>query len=80
MCAPCLPSADPVDVLRVLELLEGMEGVTVDAGLCASRKGVEEADMAYRINRRIQLSAPTKQLFPGTQNHAASRPTTVGPV
>ena len=65
-------SADQVDVLRVLELSEGMEGVALDAGLCANRKGVEEADLAYRINRRIQLSAPTNQLFPGTQNNITS--------
>ena len=71
------PSADHIDVLRVLELSEGMEGVALDSGLCTNRKGVEVADLAYRINRRIQLSAPTKQLFPGTPHNAASRPTTM---
>ncbi|MBN3324220.1 COBA1 protein, partial [Atractosteus spatula] len=41
-----------------------MEGVSMAAGLCTARKDMEEADMAYRIEKKIQLSAPTKQLFP----------------
>lgn len=59
--------ADPIDVLRVLELSENMEGVSLEAGLCTSRRGVEETDLAYKIDKKIQLSAPTKQLFPGNQ-------------
>lgn len=58
--------ADPVDVLRVLELSENMEGVSLEAGLCTSRRGMEETDLAYKIDKKIQLSAPTKQLFPGS--------------
>lgn len=58
--------ADPIDVLRVLELSENMEGVSLEAGLCTSRKGMEETDLAYKIDKKIQLSAPTKQLFPGS--------------
>lgn len=57
--------ADPIDVLQVLELSENMEGVSLEAGLCTSRRGMEETDMAYKIDKKIQLSAPTKQLFPG---------------
>ncbi|KAJ8367080.1 hypothetical protein AAFF_G00331350 [Aldrovandia affinis] len=53
-----------IDILRVLELTEDMEGVSMEAGLCTSRKDAEETDMAYRIDKKIQLSAPTKQLFP----------------
>ncbi|KAL0197055.1 hypothetical protein M9458_005595, partial [Cirrhinus mrigala] len=53
-----------IDVLRVLELSEDMEGVSVEAGLCTERKGTSETDMAYRIDKKIQLSAPTKQFFP----------------
>ncbi|MGH0149364.1 UNVERIFIED_CONTAM: hypothetical protein FKN15_051754 [Acipenser sinensis] len=57
-------SANPIDVLRVLDISDSMEGVVLDAGLCVSRKGGEEPDIAFRISKKIQLSAPTKQLFP----------------
>uniref|UniRef100_A0A8C7U6T5 Thrombospondin-like N-terminal domain-containing protein n=1 Tax=Oncorhynchus mykiss TaxID=8022 RepID=A0A8C7U6T5_ONCMY len=57
-------AADPIDVLQVLELSDHMAGVSMEAGLCTSRKDMEETDMAYRIDKKIQLSAPTKQLFP----------------
>ena len=53
-------------MLRVLELSEDMEGVSMEAGLCTARKDTEEADLAFRIDKKIQLSAPTKQLFPGS--------------
>lgn len=59
--------ASPIDVLQVLELSENMEGVSLEDGLCTSRRGMEEPDLAYRINKKIQLSAPTKQLFPGSR-------------
>uniref|UniRef100_A0A672R3C8 Collagen, type V, alpha 3a n=1 Tax=Sinocyclocheilus grahami TaxID=75366 RepID=A0A672R3C8_SINGR len=45
-------------------LSEDMEGVSVEAGLCIERKDTSETDMAYRIDKKIQLSAPTKQFFP----------------
>lgn len=64
MCTPKTHAANVMDVLRALELSEDMEGVTVEAGLCTERKGTSETDMAYRIDKKIQLSAPTKQLFP----------------
>lgn len=74
MCADCsfssffpLP-ANAIDVLRVLEMSDDMEGVSMEAGLCTSRKGMEETDLAYRIDKKIQLSAPTKQLFPGSEH------------
>ncbi|KAG5832804.1 hypothetical protein ANANG_G00295030 [Anguilla anguilla] len=57
-------AANLIDVLRVLDLSEDMEGVSMEAGICTSRKDAEETDMAYRIDKKIQLSAPTKQLFP----------------
>lgn len=57
--------ADPIDVLQVLELSQDMEGVSLEAGLCTSRTGFEEPDLAYKIDKKIQLSAPTRQLFPG---------------
>uniref|UniRef100_A0A8C4NQR1 Collagen, type V, alpha 3a n=1 Tax=Dicentrarchus labrax TaxID=13489 RepID=A0A8C4NQR1_DICLA len=56
--------ADHIDVLQVLQLSENMEGVSMEAGLCTSRRGMEETDLAYKIDKKIQLSAPTKQLFP----------------
>lgn len=57
--------ADPIDVLRVLGLSENMEGVSLEAGLCTDRRGMGETDIAYNV-KKIQLSAPTKQLFPGS--------------
>lgn len=51
-------------MLRVLELSEDMEGVSMEAGLCTTRNDMEETDLAFRIDKKIQLSAPTKQLFP----------------
>uniref|UniRef100_A0A8C2E8U9 Collagen, type V, alpha 3a n=1 Tax=Cyprinus carpio TaxID=7962 RepID=A0A8C2E8U9_CYPCA len=56
--------ANLINVLRVLELSEDMEGVSVVTGLCIERKDTSETDMAYRIDKKIQLSAPTKQFFP----------------
>lgn len=55
--------ANLVDVLRALELSDDMEGVSMEAGICTNRKDSEEADYAFRIDKKIQLSAPTKQLF-----------------
>uniref|UniRef100_A0A3P8SWG0 Thrombospondin-like N-terminal domain-containing protein n=1 Tax=Amphiprion percula TaxID=161767 RepID=A0A3P8SWG0_AMPPE len=57
-------AAKPIDVLKVLELSENMEGVSLEAGLCTSRKGREETDLSFKINKKIQLSVPTRQLFP----------------
>lgn len=55
-----------IDVLKVLELSEDMEGVSLEAGLCTSREGQELTDLAFKIDKKIQLSAPTRQLFPRT--------------
>uniref|UniRef100_A0A8C9SH74 Collagen, type V, alpha 3a n=1 Tax=Scleropages formosus TaxID=113540 RepID=A0A8C9SH74_SCLFO len=57
-------TASSTDVLRLLDLSEDMEGVTMAAGFCDSRNGSKEVDMAFRIDKKLQLSAPTKQLFP----------------
>lgn len=54
-----------IDVLRKLGLSDGMEGVSLEAGLCTHRADTEEVDIAFKIDKKIQLSAPTKQLFPG---------------
>ncbi|KAI5620898.1 collagen alpha-3(V) chain precursor [Silurus asotus] len=53
-----------IDVLRVLELSDQMEGVSLEAGLCTDRVDKEELDIAFRIDKKIQLSAPSRQLFP----------------
>lgn len=55
---------DPVDVLRVLQLPSLPEGVQKVPGFCTSRRA-GTADHAYRITKKAQLSAPTKQLFSG---------------
>ncbi|KAI4833345.1 hypothetical protein KUCAC02_016253, partial [Chaenocephalus aceratus] len=55
--------AKPIDVLKLLELSDDMEGVSLESGLCTSRQGGGETDLSYKIDR-IQLSAPTNQLFP----------------
>lgn len=52
-------------MLKVLELSEDMEGVSLEAGLCTSREGQELSDLAFKIDKKIQLSAPTRQFFPG---------------
>lgn len=56
-------AAKPIDVLKLLELSDDMEGVSLESGLCTSRQGGGETDLSYKIDR-IQLSAPTNQLFP----------------
>uniref|UniRef100_A0A3Q3LRT1 Thrombospondin-like N-terminal domain-containing protein n=1 Tax=Labrus bergylta TaxID=56723 RepID=A0A3Q3LRT1_9LABR len=60
----CMDVSNPIDVLKVLELSEDMEGVSLESGLCTSREGREETDLSYKIDKKIQLSAPSKQLFP----------------
>ncbi|XP_054984527.1 collagen alpha-2(XI) chain isoform X3 [Sorex araneus] len=50
--------APPVDVLRALRFPSLPDGVKKTRGICP-------ADVAYRVSRPAQLSAPTRQLFPG---------------
>uniref|UniRef100_A0A8B9L263 Collagen, type XI, alpha 2 n=1 Tax=Astyanax mexicanus TaxID=7994 RepID=A0A8B9L263_ASTMX len=57
-------SAEPVDVLRVMQLNSLPEGVQKVPGFCTSRRA-GTADHAYRITKKAQISAPTKQLFSG---------------
>ncbi|XP_078061499.1 collagen alpha-1(V) chain-like [Mustelus asterias] len=68
-CTSCLflslSAADPVDVLQVLQFNRLPEGVRTTSGFCPKRKSVSSADVAYRISKKAQISAPTKQLFPG---------------
>uniref|UniRef100_A0A3P9DEV1 Fibrillar collagen NC1 domain-containing protein n=1 Tax=Maylandia zebra TaxID=106582 RepID=A0A3P9DEV1_9CICH len=57
-------AAEPVDVLKVLDFQSSPEGIRKTAGFCTVRRG-SKPDVAYRVGKRTQLSAPTKQLFPG---------------
>uniref|UniRef100_A0A8B9MKN6 Thrombospondin-like N-terminal domain-containing protein n=1 Tax=Accipiter nisus TaxID=211598 RepID=A0A8B9MKN6_9AVES len=54
---------EPVDVLKILQLHSLPEGVKKVPGFCSQRGA--GSDVAYRINRQAQLSAPTRQLFAG---------------
>uniref|UniRef100_A0A3B3RB56 Thrombospondin-like N-terminal domain-containing protein n=1 Tax=Paramormyrops kingsleyae TaxID=1676925 RepID=A0A3B3RB56_9TELE len=62
--APKRASAEPVDVLKVLEFHSSPGGVRKTAGFCENRRA-SRPDTAYRVAKQAQLSAPTKQLFPG---------------
>ncbi|XP_072319770.1 collagen alpha-1(V) chain-like [Eucyclogobius newberryi] len=61
---PASTAVKLVDVLKVLELSEDMDGVSLEAGLCTSRSGQDVSDLSFKIDKKIQLSAPTMQLFP----------------
>uniref|UniRef100_A0A3Q2HIX8 Collagen type XI alpha 2 chain n=1 Tax=Equus caballus TaxID=9796 RepID=A0A3Q2HIX8_HORSE len=56
--APAWAGTPPVDVLRALRFPSLPDGVRRARGICP-------ADVAYRVSRPAQLSAPTRQLFPG---------------
>lgn len=58
------PAAEPVDVLKVLDFQSSPEGVQRTAGFCTVRRG-SRPDVAFRVGKQAQISAPTKQLFPG---------------
>uniref|UniRef100_A0AAV2K194 Uncharacterized protein n=1 Tax=Knipowitschia caucasica TaxID=637954 RepID=A0AAV2K194_KNICA len=60
----CSSFADPVDVLRALQVPSLPEGVKKVPGFCTSRRS-GSPDHAFRISKRAQISAPTKQLFSG---------------
>nr|XP_028573690.1 collagen alpha-1(XI) chain-like [Podarcis muralis] len=64
---PCLAAraAEPVDVLKVLQLQNQPEGIRKTTGFCPKRRSGSGPDVAYRISRQAQISAPTRQLFPG---------------
>lgn len=58
-------SAAPVDVLKALDFHNSPEGISKTTGFCTNRKNSKGSDTAYRVSKQAQLSAPTKQLFPG---------------
>lgn len=61
------PTAEPVDVLKVLDFHNLPEGVQKTSGFCTNRRA-SQPDAAYKVGKTAQISAPTKQLFPGKPN------------
>uniref|UniRef100_A0A8C0G429 Laminin G domain-containing protein n=1 Tax=Chelonoidis abingdonii TaxID=106734 RepID=A0A8C0G429_CHEAB len=61
---PC-PTAEPVDLLKALQFQAQPAGVRKTMGFCPTRRAAPGPDVAYRISRQAQISAPTRQLFPG---------------
>uniref|UniRef100_A0A7N8XQQ5 Procollagen, type V, alpha 1 n=1 Tax=Mastacembelus armatus TaxID=205130 RepID=A0A7N8XQQ5_9TELE len=51
--------------VRILDFHSLPEGVTKTTGFCSHRKSTQGPDVAYRVFKDAQLSAPTKQLYPG---------------
>lgn len=66
--SPFFFAAEPADLLKVLDFPNLPDGITKTAGFCTSRRSSKEADVAYRVTKDAQLSAPTKQLYPGKRN------------
>ena len=58
-------SAQPADLLKVLDFHNLPDGITKTTGFCAARRSSKGPDVAYRVTKDAQLSAPTKQLYPG---------------
>uniref|UniRef100_A0A8C9SNR8 Collagen type V alpha 1 chain n=1 Tax=Scleropages formosus TaxID=113540 RepID=A0A8C9SNR8_SCLFO len=56
--------SEPADLLKILDFHSLPEGVTKTTGFCAQRKSSKGPDVAYRVSKEAQLSAPTKQLYP----------------
>lgn len=56
--------AEPVDVLKVLDFRSAPEGITRAQGLCPVRRG-SKPDVAYKVDKKVQISTATKKLFPG---------------
>uniref|UniRef100_UPI00358EBC08 collagen alpha-1(XI) chain-like n=1 Tax=Myxine glutinosa TaxID=7769 RepID=UPI00358EBC08 len=54
---------ETVDILEQLDLYGVAEGIIRTSGICRVRKDSEQGDISYRL-RNVQLSAPTRQLYP----------------
>lgn len=65
-----LSVAEPADLLKILDFHNLPEGVTRTTGFCSHRRSTQGPDVAYRVSKDAQLSAPTRQLYPG--KHATS--------
>ncbi|KAF5919260.1 hypothetical protein HPG69_009930 [Diceros bicornis minor] len=57
-------NAQPADLLKVLDFQNLPDGITKTTGFCATRRSSKGPDVAYRVTKDAQLSAPTKQLYP----------------
>uniref|UniRef100_A0A8D0EMP7 Thrombospondin-like N-terminal domain-containing protein n=1 Tax=Strix occidentalis caurina TaxID=311401 RepID=A0A8D0EMP7_STROC len=62
----CQSCSEPADLLKVLDFHNLPDGITKTTGFCTSRRSSKEADVAYRVTKDAQLSAPTKQLYPAS--------------
>lgn len=62
-------AAEPADLLKILDFHNLPEGVTRTTGFCSHRRSAQGADVAYRVSKNAQLSAPTKQMYPGEYLH-----------
>lgn len=58
-------AVEPVDILKILQLHTLPDGIERVTGLCPNRKLTSTPDVAYKVTRLAQLSAQTKQLYPG---------------
>ncbi|TKC51760.1 hypothetical protein EI555_013335, partial [Monodon monoceros] len=56
----------PADLLKVLDFHNLPDGITKTTGFCAVRRSSKGPDVAYRVTKDAQLSAPTKQLYPAS--------------
>lgn len=57
--------AEPANLLKILDFHSLPEGVTRTTGFCSNRRSTQGPDVAYRVSKDAQLSAPTKQLYSG---------------
>lgn len=62
---PFVLPAQPADLLKVLDFHTLPDGITKTTGFCSTRRSSKSPDVAYRVTKDAQLSAPTKQLYPG---------------
>lgn len=60
-----LSAVEPADLLKILDFHSLPDGVTKTTGFCSHRRSTQGPDVAYRVSKDAQLSAPTKQLYPG---------------
>lgn len=71
---PLVVSAQPADLLKVLDFHNLPDGITKTTGFCAARRSSKGPDVAYRVTKDAQLSAPTKQLYPGKRGSVSLGP------
>lgn len=60
-----LSAVEPADLLKILDFHSLPDGVTKTTGFCSHRRSTQGPDVAYRVSKDAQLSAPTRQLYPG---------------